>query len=171
MQKLIQKAKDLVSGTEEPYHSLAFSVVLAGLLRATPVEREAPKKEVMHKETPKASVAGKGRLETILRSNVDWSSLPILNSEPIVQNLIILRLALDDFKIDGLSARDIQQILFQKYRVSKTPNAVSMSLMAAVGKYVDRIQEGKEFLYRITQKGIARLNEKKQSEGKKWMKR
>jgi hypothetical protein len=159
VQRLIAEAKELVSGTEDPYRSLAFSVVLLELLRSGLVKHQTQRKEVQPRESPK--IAEKDRLRTILRSDVEWSSIPVLNNEPIKQNLIVLKLALDKFEIDGLSARDIQQILFQKYRISKTPNAVSMSLMAAVGKYVDRIQDGKEYLYRITSKGIALLSEKK----------
>lgn len=64
----------------------------------------------------------------------------------------------NDFSIDTLSASDITTILEQKFRERKTVNAVSMSLMESVGKYVDRIKEDKGYRYRITASGEERLS-------------
>lgn len=165
VQQTIKQAIELVEGIEEPYKSLSFSVILSELLR-TPRNLEVCRREITKYKTTKDQSA-KDKPSIVLKSEYDWSAQPIINKKPIIQNLLILKIALDEFKIDGLSAKDIQQILFQKYRISKTPNAVSMSLMSAVGKYVDRIQEGKEFLYRITHKGIAYLTDNMKKVDKK----
>ncbi len=165
MQKAIKEAIGLVEGVDEPFKSLAFSEVFSELLRSVGTEAE-PRSEVVGSVASKP-LPVKDRLSAMIRSNFDWSTLPIVNKDALTQNLMVLKLALDKFKIDGLSAKDIQQVLSQKYRISKTPNAVSMSLMAAVGKYVDRIQEGKEFLYRITRKGIDKLEEEAKAGAKK----
>ena len=164
VQRAIKEAIALTEGTEEPYRSLAFREVFADLLHSGGIEVVQKRKEVVPHvaQTPSTQ----DRLTTMIRSNFDWSTLPVVNKDAITQNLMVLKLALDKFHIDGLSARDIQKVLFQKYRISKTPNAVSMSLMAAVGKYVDRIQEGKEFLYRITRKGIEKLDAEAKAGGK-----
>lgn len=165
IQRTIKEAAGLVEGVDEPYGSLAFSVIFADLLRSPGPEAKKPPASAKMESRP--TLPSHDRLQTMLHTKLDWSELPIINRDAITQNLMVLKLALDKFKIDGLSAKDIQQVLFQKYRISKTPNAVSMSLMAAVGKYVDRIQEGKEFLYRITDKGIAKLGEEKRVKGEK----
>jgi hypothetical protein len=159
IQKAINEAIALTEGVEEPFRSIAFREVLINLLR-TNTPSEKPGKETIKHAPAQPTLLGNDRFTNMIQSDFEWSSLAIVNKDAITQNLMILKLALDKFKIDGLSAKDVQQILFQKYRISKSPNAISMSLMTAVGKYVDRIQEGKEFLYRITQKGLEKLEEK-----------
>lgn len=163
MQEAAKQAIALTEGIEEPYRSLAFREVFSELLH-TDLSLKKTKSESVARITSQAPLQ-EDRLTRMLQSSFDWSTLPIINNDAIIQNLLILKLALEEFKIDGISARDVQQVLFQKYRISKTPNAVSMSLMAAVGKYVDRIQEGKEFLYRITSRGIEKLDKSNPNQG------
>jgi hypothetical protein len=90
----------------------------------------------------------------ILNIKFDWSGTKIPYLRGVAQYLAIIEIALNKFNVDGISAKTIQQVLFQKFRVSKTSNAVSMSLMNSVGKYVDRDEVNGEYVYRITRNGI-----------------
>ena len=149
IKKHIDEAVEAVSKAPEEYKKIAFEVILKHLLSTStkPIEKDyiTKKSRTSHLD-----------VNTILSSDFDWTSTNIPSLKPIIQNLYILKIA-KDLGIDALSPQDIQSILNNKFRISKTHNAVSMSLMQATGKYIDRIQEGKKFLYRITDKGLAYL--------------
>lgn len=149
----IEETLDAIVDTPDEYKKIAFEVVLGYLLSST-------KNTPIH-ERRKDIFKGKheGGIDTILNSNFDWTSTNIPLLKPSLQNLYILKIAKEKFGIDSLSPNEIQSILTQKFRISKTPNAVSMSLMNEIGKHIDRIQKGKEFLYWITENGIRYLNQ------------
>lgn len=164
IRKKIDEAIGIVKDVPEPYQKLSFEIVLKHLLNLT--IDTVPK--ISHKRSiPVAKAKGQADIETMLKSDYDWASTQIPKLKPIGQNLCVLKIASDDFGIDILSPKDMQVILSQKFRLSKSANAVSMSLMEAVGKYVDRIQEGKEYLYRITSKGREYLDSLIQKLGEK----
>ncbi|MDE1818702.1 MAG: hypothetical protein KGI19_08885 [Thaumarchaeota archaeon] len=155
IKKKIDEAINIVKDVPEPYQNLSFEVVLGHLLNSTTTTTS----KTSHKQSISiVKKEGQTGIETMLKSDYDWASTHIPKLKPIGQNLYVLKIASDDFGIDILSPKDIQIILSQKFRLSKSANAVSMSLMEAVGKDVDRIQEGKEYLYRITNKGREHLD-------------
>jgi len=149
IQKHIEETIEVVSNTPEEYKKIAFAVILKHLL-------EMSTRSIIKEDIPQKLKTSSLHVNAILNSNFDWSSTNIPNLKPMIQNLYILKIA-KDLDGDALTPQDIQTILYHKFRVSKTHNAVSMSLMKATGKYIDRIQEGKKFLYRITERGIAYL--------------
>ncbi len=163
IRKKIDEAINIVKDVPKPYHDLSFEVVLGHLLNSgTPVQKISQKRPI-----PIPQKGGKIGIDAILRSDYDWASTQIPKLKPIGQNLYVLKIASDEFSMDSLSPKDIQIILSQKFRLSKSANAVSMSLMETVGRYVDRIQEGKEYLYRITSKGREHLDSMIQQLGEK----
>lgn len=143
----IKKAIKMVEDTPEVYKQSAFKVILFHLLSSeSPINKQVP---IKPSKSYVESIS-KHDIRVILKSNYDWASTKIPKLKPIGQNLYVLKIASDDFGIEGLSPKELQSILSQKFRLTKSANAISMSLMETVGKYVDRIQEGKEFLYKIT---------------------
>lgn len=92
-------------------------------------------------------------ITSLLKTNFDWTSTKILSLKPTPQILLILKIAKEHFSINELSPIEIQKILIAKFRISKSTNAISMLLMEKLGKYVDRIQEGNRYFYRITENG------------------
>ena len=147
----IVEALNAIIDTPEEYKKIAFEVILNHLLSSTQdISIQAIKRD-------RSKVKREG-IDIILKSSFDLSSTNIFKLKPALQNLYILKVVKEKFGIDGLSPNDIQTILLQKFRISKTPNAISMSLMNEVGKHIDRIQEGREFSYRITENGIEYLN-------------
>ena len=141
----------IVETIPEEYRKIAFEIILNYFL-------SVPSKTAPRTIKPVQSSKTIQGIDIILNSDYDWSSTNIPNLKPSLQNLYILKIAKKDFGIDGLSPKDIQTILIQKFRLSKTDNAVSMSLMQEVGKHIDRIQEGKKFRYKITDNGVAYLD-------------
>lgn len=74
---------------------------------------------------------------------------------------MVLQIALNDHKVDGLSAKDIATILTDKFRISTNCNAVNMALGRAA-TLVNRVPRGTGFIYRIMGPGadyLAHLKE------------
>jgi hypothetical protein len=145
-----------VKNIPEHYRNIGFGVVLAYLLFSekgfTPTRQNKP--ESISKITDEQN-----GLDTILKSDFDWSSTDIPRLTALGQNLLLLKIVKDNFNIDNLSPSEIKAILYEKFRISKTNNAISMSLMENVGKYVDRIRTGSEYSYRITSQGKIKVEE------------
>ena len=127
------------------------------------ITNEKPKKEQKKSITSKS--ASQDYLTELLESEYDWSHTNIRNLVPIGQYLKILKIAKTEFDINTLSPDDIRKILNEKFRISKTVNTISMSLMDGLGKYVDRIRRGHEYHYRITLMGEERLGKLEEKSG------
>ena len=152
--EMIQKAIHIVKDVPEPYHNIAFEAVLKHLLLSKGVVQTVKH----HKpESIPTIIDQKDRVDLILKSDYDWPSTHIPKLVALGEYLLLLKIAKDDFNIDDLSSSEIRTILHEKFRIMKTINAVSMSLMEALGKHVDRIRRGNEFFYKITPQGVSHL--------------
>lgn len=122
---------------------------------AVPDHQPIPK--VLLKDEKQKSKVG---FDWIINSNFDWSKFSYVHRfEPYVQYLLILKIAYEEFGVDGLTAPEIQKILIEKLRIAKSYNTISMALASFRGKYVDRIQKGSGFVYRISKLGLDRIQE------------
>ena len=153
--KLINEIINLVKDVPVEFRKSSFEVLLNYFLMQTtpPSKPNTPKKSQTKKNSEENIV------QTILNTEYDWASTGIKKLKGIVKYLKILNVVKNDFDVDALSPSDITTILEQKFREKKTFNAVSMSLMESVGRYVDRIKEEKGYRYRITLSGDEHLNQ------------
>jgi len=152
--RTIKKAISIVEGISDPYNKIAFEIVLEHLLLRMGKAESVSSKS---KQKPPAVQRGKDNIELIIKSDYDWSNTKIQKLPSLGQCLYILKIGKNEFNINQLSASDIQIILNQKFRLSKTINTIGMSLMKGVGNYVDRFRMGNEYFYRITPQGEERL--------------
>lgn len=148
--KHVQEALSIIGDVPEEYKKTAFEVILGHLLSSD----YSIVQESRHVLTKKDHTG----IDRILRSSFDWPSTKILQSKPTPQILLILKVAKENFGINELSASEVQKILKEKFRITKSVSALGMLLMEKVGKFVDRIQEGNKFYYRITENGISLIN-------------
>jgi len=153
--KLIDFVIDMVKNVPEEYRKSSFEVLLHHFLTSPPLPAKSRSSKVIKQQ----SSVEKNSIQEIISSEYDWAATGIKRLKGIGQYLAILKIAKNDFNVETLSASDIKNILDQKFREKKTINTISMSLMDAVGKYVDRIKADKEFRYRITASGESRLEE------------
>ena len=160
---LIKFVMDLIEDVPEEYRKSSFEVLLHHFLTSPSL----PAKSYSSKVIKQKKSVEKNSIQEIITSEYDWAATWIKRLIGIGQYLAILKIVKNDFNVDTLSASDIKNILDQKFREKKTINTISMSLMDAVGKYVDRIKAEKEFRYRITASGESRLEEIFQG-SKKW---
>lgn len=145
--KHVQDALSIIDDVPEQYKKTAFEVILGHLL-SSDYSIISGSRQVL---TKKDHIG----INKILRSNFDWPSTKILESKPTPQILLVLKIAKEDFGFDELSASEIQKILKEKFRITKSVSAISMLLYEKLGKFVDRVSEGNKFYYRITQNGIS----------------
>jgi len=143
----IQSTLQSITDVPSEYKTVAFQTVLNYLL-------SSDQSHVLtdRKKSP-LTVKGHSDITSLLKGNFDWASTKILSLKPTPQILLILKIAQEHFSINELSPTEIQKILFAKFRITKSTNAISMLLMEKLGKYVDRIQEGNRYFYRLTENG------------------
>ena len=77
--------------------------------------------------------------------------------EPYEQYLLVLQIVHKEFGIDGLTPPEVKEILFEKFRIGKRYEAISMALSSLLGKDVDRVPKGNGFTYRISKVGQNRI--------------
>lgn len=153
--RLIKEVINMVQDVPKEFQKSSFEVLLNYFLIQTtlPSTPVAPKKSHTKKNSEQNAI------QTILNAEYDWASTEIKKLKGIVQYLKILNVVKNNFSVDTLSPSDITTILAQKFREKKTFNAISMSLMESVGRYVDRIKEDKGYRYKITASGEVYLNQ------------
>ena len=153
--KLINFVMDLVEDVPDEYRKSSFEVLLQHFLTSPSL----PAKSRSSKVIKQKKGVEKDSIQQIINSEYDWAATGIKRLKGIGQYIAILKITKNDFNVESLSASDIKNILEQKFREKKTTNAISMSLMDAVGKYVDRIKTENGFKYRVTASGESRLEE------------
>jgi hypothetical protein len=147
----IEFASEMAQAAPKEYREVVFQVLF---------EKRVKTISVTDKTSIKSSnLAGieKPENRSISDMKYDWSNTNIAKLGGTAQYLAVIWKALDGLGIDGLTAKQVQDILFQKFRISKTQSAVSMGLIDWVGKYIDRDRKGNENVYRITRAGIEHL--------------
>lgn len=102
-------------------------------------------------------VMADNQLDALLQT-VDSTQHPGIASatKHLDRALMVLKIALDEQSIDGLSPGDIARILREKFRTSATDQAVGMAL-ARAATLVDRVKGSDGYIYRIMAPGIAYL--------------
>lgn len=154
--KHVQEAISIAERISPEYRKVAFEVILNHLLTSELTEKIESRQALTIKDHT--------GINKILRGSFDWTSTQILELKPTPRILLILKIAKQDFGINELSASEVQKILKEKFRITKSVSAISMLLMEKLGKYVDRIQEGNKFYYRITENGITLVNSEMKSQ-------
>ncbi len=145
--KHVNEAVSIAEGVPPEYRKIAFEVILDYLLKSELPESTESRQILTTKDH--------SGINKILQGSLGFTSNQILELKPTPQLLLILKIAKDDFGINELSSSEIQKILKDKFRINKSTSALSMLLREKVGQYVDRIQEGNKFYYRITDNGVS----------------
>lgn len=153
--ELIMQVIDLVKDVPEEFRKSSFEVLLNHFL----IQTSLPSRPIVAKKPQMKKPSDMKNLELLLSGEIDWASTGIKKLKGIPQYLALLKIAKTELDDDTLSVLEIKTILEQKFREKKTVNTIGMSLMDAVGKYVDRIKDDKGWRYRITVSGENRLEE------------
>jgi len=156
LKKRLENAAEIVANLPQHLQAAAFSIVVAELISADRIE---PYKKNTNKASPILDNAKKDITPSLMGINrTKYPQMETLNSA-LDCSLYLLQIARDELNIDGLNTVQISSVLKDKFRKKISKHAVSMALMAA-GKLVDRIPNGKGFLYKIMDAGEKHLEAK-----------
>jgi len=174
VKKLAEQAAAAVSGIEnDELRKTTYSIIFERLLyEEFAVARGAAATRFAHTVDPVHDVAipvqqsvssgepeGKG-LAKIMNTQFDWSKYSFIHKlEPYVQYMLILRIGLEEFGVDGLTPPEIQKILAEKFRILKVYNTISMAMAHFRGRYVDRVRQGAGYAYKISQAGLNKIDQ------------
>ena len=169
--ELFKQAAEIAKQVPASMQEAAFNRAL-DLLTGTEAPRSSMKQEIGAKR-PRRAAAPEGsqpvpeRAEVLLAS-IDSTKYPaVLSASKVLdRSLMVLRIAHKDHEVDGLTANDLSKILTDKFRLSTTPAAVRMALGSAPN-LVNRVPEGRSFVYRIMAPGEGYLKKIEESDAAK----
>ena len=172
LKEIFKEAAEIVSKVPENMQPVAFSRAIDILLGEEPDTKTPIKKR--RKKAP-SSKKTKEKIEDTsvqrILDELDRTKHPIVNdlSDVLDRSLLVLKIAKDEFDIDGFTPPQIAKILTEIFRLPTSRQAVYNRLSKAV-KLVDSKSVGKANIYRIMQPGekyLAKIIEKKEKKEKK----
>lgn len=152
LREKIRLATEAIQDVDPLLREMAFKTVLEHLLKEH--ESTISKQTSPERLTSAAEGNYDSNFNMLLEARFDWSRYNLPELDPMAQYLVVLKIALEEFRIDGLTTPGIQKILFEKFRIAKTYNAITMAFSRVVGKYVDRVPRGNGYSYRIIKGGL-----------------
>ncbi|MFH0889944.1 MAG: hypothetical protein V1836_02250 [Candidatus Aenigmatarchaeota archaeon] len=167
LKEKILELVDVVADLDEPYKSLTFKALLDKFLESksdiSTVQVNAPKISVVTEQpelpSPEPEQESGSGIDKIIHGRFDWSKYNYIHKlDGNLQDYLVLKIALEEFGVDGLTPPEISKILDEKFRISRIYNSVSMNLAKTRGEYVDRKREGVAYYYRILNSGLELLN-------------
>jgi len=160
LKALFKKAAEISKAVPESLREAAFNRAVDALLGGQQVSDLGSTKKIRKtvKRKPSAGPSQEGDADPLI-TELDRTAYPQMKTTPRVleRALILLRIAKNDFDIDGLGSSRIAKVLTDKFRYRTTYQAVQQALDAASDK-VDRVSTGRKTLYRIMSPGEAYLD-------------
>lgn len=161
LKALFKKAAEISKAVPESLREAAFNRAVDALIgsQQAPSQGSPARTRKTVKRTPSTGPSTKGKADPLL-AELDRTAYPQMQTAPRVleRALILLRIAKDDFDIDGLGSSRIAKVLTKKFRYRTTYQAVQQALDAASDK-VDRVSIGRKTLYRIMSPGETYLDQ------------
>ena len=156
LQDLLKRAGEVSKVVPEALREAAFNRAFDLLTRTiTGFTDEVPKAPISKIErSRKKGAEGSKKASDYLLAHIDRTAYPRVSSAPRVLDraLNLLRIARNDFEIDGLGAPDIARVLTEKFRLRVSRQAVQQALDAA-RNYVDTLSGRGRKIYRIMDPG------------------
>lgn len=162
LQTIAKEAEQIAMGVHESLREAAYKTAFEALFQNFNSGTE--RKYVSGKRksgNPTANVTNDESVETMMQQ-LDRTVHPeIANSSKVLdRSLYILRIASDQFNIDGLKPSQIAKVLTDKFRVKTSRQAVQQALDVA-GDKVDRIPRPGGAIFRIMGGGESYLDSMK----------
>jgi hypothetical protein len=155
LKALFKKAAKISEAVPESLREAAFNRAVDALLgvKQAPSQGSPPKTRKTVKYISSTGPSKGGDADPLL-TELDHTAYPQMATAPRVleRALMLLRIAKDDFRIDGLGSSRIAKVLTEKFRYRTTYQAVQNALGAAANK-VDRVSAGRKTTYRLMHPG------------------
>ena len=160
--KLFKQAAEIASQVPESMQDAAFNRAVDMLSGA---QTPAVTPNTSNPATPGGAVVtappsppGDNEIQSVdqLLEVIDSTQHPEVGVATKVKDraLLVLRIALDDHKYDGMSTGEIAKVLTDKFRLSTSSNAVNMAISGEAA-LVNRVKKGRGFVYRLMDPGRA----------------
>jgi len=157
--ELARKASKEVEGLEEPLKSIAYKTILDELIKDAKASGTEPKggpetELTTGKRDPIAAFMGRAVDAS------EFGNLFTAKGSLVEKSLAVLKLARDEFGIEGLTPSQIKEILTRKFRVSGVHAANISRDLGGSPEYVSRISDDKgRTAYLLMVRGEQRLQE------------
>ena len=147
-----KRAAEIAAVVPEAMQEAAFHRALDQILGVE--EAAAPREESRQRATKPADKPRAADHAQQLINGINRTAYPEVSAATKVldRGLAVLRLAANDFDIDGLTAPEIAKVLTEKFRLRTTRQAVTQALGGA-HTMVDTTKRGQTTVYRIMQAG------------------
>jgi len=169
LKDLFKEAAEIASKVPENMQPVAFSRAIDILLGEVP-DTKTPKKGTRKKASSSKKVVERKKDELVeqLLNEIDSTKYSIISklNRVLERSLLVIKIANDEFKVDGLTSPQVAKILTDKFRLKTSRQAADIALRNA-GDYLNRVPDGKAFKYKIMQPGekyLAKIIEKKEKE-------
>ncbi len=120
-------------------------------------------KQLFFKKMPLAPIEKEDVTQKIISSKIDMRKYAhFYRLSPLPLFLNVLKMALDEFGIDGLTPTEISKVLAGKIRIPKGTDRTAIShMLADAREYVDRCKNprGRGYIYRLMKDGEDFLQE------------
>jgi hypothetical protein len=159
---LAKEAQRAVEGLKEPALSIAYARILDELIARAKAKQAAVRPAPRDAQGAAPAATEAAAADLFMTRPFDASPYADLFLSPgklVLKSLAVLKLARDEFGIDGLGPGAISSILTKKFRVSGVHRGnISRDLGKSL-KYVSRISRGGATVYIITAPGEEALKQ------------
>ncbi|HXQ73635.1 MAG TPA: hypothetical protein VN844_24250 [Pyrinomonadaceae bacterium] len=154
LRSVFERAAEMSKAVPESLREAAFNRAVDALLGNAKQSNLDHKNRSLSAITPAVPVKDSERDVSYLLAHIDRTAYPAVSDSNRVLDraLHVLRIANNDFGVDGLGSTDIARILTEKFRLRTTRQAVAQALDSA-RKFVDRSSGAGRTKYRIMAAG------------------
>jgi hypothetical protein len=160
LQSIAKEAEGIAMGVHESLREAAYKTAFEALLQTLDSGRPHSQGSSKRKTGNHIPITTKNNsdIEAMMQQLDRTAHQEITNSNKVLdRSLYILRIASDDFNMDGLKPSQIAKILTDKFRVKTSRQAVQQALDVA-GDKVDRVPRSGGAIFRIMGGGESYLD-------------
>ena|SRR5438132_9353597 len=158
---LARRASKEVEGLDEPLRSIAYKTILDELIRDAKSSQPEVNRPVA--ETGTTGAVKRDPVEAFMGRAVDASGFGDMFTRRgllVEKSLAVLKLARDEFGVEGLTSSQIAEILTRKFRVAGVHAANISRDLGKSTQYVSRVTDDRgHTLYLLMVQGEQRLRE------------
>ncbi|MFN2453143.1 MAG: hypothetical protein ABR577_02875 [Pyrinomonadaceae bacterium] len=166
-QSIIKRAEKFALTVDESLREAAFNRYVEFLMQQGGLGNVMPNKQYSSPAKAKIDIGAETKDEVTTLMQIDRTAYPkVLNASSVLdRSLHLLRIANDEYQIDGLKASQIAKVLTDNFRLRTTRQAVAQALDGA-GDKVNNVSVGNGTLYRIMARGESYLDDGNEQESK-----
>jgi len=168
LQRITKEAERVAMSVDKSLREAAYNRAFDFLLKQSDFGNAQPANQRTSKSSSKAvEIKSESKDEVATLMQIDRTAYPeVLNASSFLdRSLHLLRIANNEYQIDGLKASQIAKVLTDNFRLGTTRQAVAKAIDSA-GDKVNSVSVGKGTIYRIMARGESYLDNETEQESK-----